>query len=266
MLRLVTPPGATATGTLAVGSPVVTGIADTAPLAGALAVTGTGVPRGTFVESIDDVGQITLTQAATVDGAQTLTFTLEPVMLAEARVHLRQTDTTEDALIARLISAARRLCEKDVRRTFLTSTWDYSLDVFPWSYVPFAPRSFTQYPYEAEVRIPNPPLVSVTSFSYVDTGGSTLVLSGSAYGFRPGTPGVLVPAYGTIWPFVRGLPGDVVVRYVAGYGTAADVPEEAKAAILMRVGYLYDNRGDVDAPTPAAVAELLSSLYWGSYG
>lgn len=265
MLKLVTPPGATAAGTLTSGSAVVAGIADTAPLAGALAVTGTGIPRGTFVESIDNAGQITLTQAATVDGAQTLTFTLEPVMLAEARTHLRQTDTAEDALIARLISAARRQCEKDVRRAFLTSTWDYSLDVFPWSYVPFAPRSFAQYPPEAEVRIPNPPLVSVTSFSYIDTGGTTVVLSGSAYSFKPGTPGVLVPVYGTIWPFVRGLPGDVVVRYVAGYGTAADVPEDAKTAILMLVGYLYDNRGDVDAAVPSAVEMMLSSVAWGSY-
>jgi hypothetical protein len=92
-----------------------------------------------------------------------------------------------------------------------------------------------------------------------------VVLAPSAYQFRPGTPGLIVPAYGTIWPYTRGLPGDLAVRYVAGYGTAADVPEDVKLAILMMVGYMFQNRGDEDVAMPRVVDELLSSAEWGAY-
>lgn len=266
MLTLVTPPRATATGTLEVDSAVVAGITDTAPLAGAVGVTGTGIPPNTYVESIDSTSQITLTKTATVAGAQLLTFTLQPVTMTEARSHLRLgDDTSHDITVAAMIAAAVRKCQTNVRRTFLTSTWDYTLNAFPFSTGAFGLWSSVRYPYEAEIRIPNPPLVSVTTFSYVDIGGSTLTLAGSAYSFKPGTPGVIVPAYGTSWPFTRGLPGDLAIRYVAGYGTAADVPEDVKLAILMMVGHTFQNRGDEDVAMPRVVDELLSSAEWGSY-
>jgi uncharacterized phiE125 gp8 family phage protein len=268
MLTLVTPARATATGTLTVDSPVVAGIADTAPLAGALAVTGAGIPPNTYVESIDSASQVTLTKPATLTGDQTLTFTLQPVTMAEARSHLRLgDDTSHDITVAKMIAAATGKCQTNVRRTFLASTWDYTLDVFPWSGRRFDLAMYVRNGYaESGIRIPNPPLMSVTSLSYIDIGGSTLTLSyGTGYTYQVGTPGVIVPTYGTIWPFTRGLPGDLAVRYVAGYGTAADVPEDVKLAILMMVGYMFQNRGDEDVAMPRVVDELLSSAEWGAY-
>jgi uncharacterized phiE125 gp8 family phage protein len=55
----------------------------------------------------------------------------EPVTLAVAKAHLRVDISDDDTLIPYYLAAARRLCEKEVRRAFVTSTWDLVLDGFP---------------------------------------------------------------------------------------------------------------------------------------
>jgi hypothetical protein len=62
------------TGTLTNGSPVVTGIADTAGLDTTYQVVGTGINTDVYVLSVDSATQVTLTQPSTADGAQTLYF------------------------------------------------------------------------------------------------------------------------------------------------------------------------------------------------
>ena len=56
-------------------SKVVTGLSSTKKLFKWMNVSGTGIPAGTKIASIDDISTITLTQAATVTGSPTLTFT-----------------------------------------------------------------------------------------------------------------------------------------------------------------------------------------------
>lgn len=187
----------------------------------------------------------------------------EPVSLAEAKLHLRvEADfTDDDTLISALITAARRKCEAEISRCFITSTWDITRDRFPWGHAACYgdPRRDT-------LQIPNPPLVSVSSLSYADQSGSTLVLPSDGYQVVAGTPGVIVPAYETYWPSTaRYQPSSVTVRYVAGYGAASAVPESIKAAIKILLTYLYENRGDSDVPIPAAVAALLAAEAWGAY-
>jgi uncharacterized phiE125 gp8 family phage protein len=43
---------------------------------------------------------------------------------------------------------------------------------------------------------------------------------------------------------VRGLPNDIIVRFVAGYGDAATVPDEIRWAMLLIIGELYERRED----------------------
>src|SRR5512146_56394 len=63
------------TGTLTAGSKTVTGITSTAGLAAlTFGVSGTGVPANTYTQTVDSLTQVTLTNAALVDGAQSLTF------------------------------------------------------------------------------------------------------------------------------------------------------------------------------------------------
>lgn len=152
---------------------------------------------------------------------------VEPVTLAEAKAHVRATDTAEDALISALIVAARSFAEDFTGRAFVTQTWDWALDEFPL--------------YLAE--LPKAPLQSVTSVSYIDTNGATQTLGASLYKVDALTdPGRMAPAYGEVWPSTRSEPNAVTVRFVAGYGLAAAVPQPIKQAMLLLVGQQYEHR------------------------
>ena len=194
---------------------------------------------------------------------------VEPITLAEAKLHLRLESTIDDALVTSMVTAARRMCEAQIKVACVTSTWDLSLDAYPSTLV--APwtspyREIWVLGYRGAIAIPNPPLQSVTSLSYVDSAGVTRTLDPSAYQVVPGTPGMVVPVYGTTWPSYRVQPGAVVLRYVAGYGLAAAVPEAIKAAMKLLLTHLYENRGEADVAMPSAAGALLGTENWGSYG
>lgn len=153
----------------------------------------------------------------------------EPVTLTEAKSHLRVTDSNEDTLINSLISAARNLTESFTNRALITQTWDLKL------------QSFGQ-----EISIPNPPLVSVTSIQYVDIDEATQTLATTEYAvLNAGAhikPGRIVPAYNKSWPSVRGMPNDITIRFVAGYGAASSVPPQLRWAVLLILSELYARR------------------------
>lgn len=172
----------------------------------------------------------------------------EPLTIAQAKEHLRVTTADEDALIASLIIAARGHAESYTHRRFITQTWDWTLDAFP----------------EWCVELPYAPLQSVTSINYIDTAGATQLLAGSSYQADAKTdPGRLMPAYGSVWPSTRAETFNAVtIRFVCGYGLAAAVPREIKAALLLIVGHLFEHREQVsDFQTfevPNTVEHLLS--------
>jgi len=87
-----------------------------------------------------------------------------------------------------------------------------------------------------------PPLQSVTSISYVDADGATQVLDSARYtGDIAGQPGwVVVDEDG--WPDTMETANAVTIRFVCGYGLASSVPASLRAAMLLHVGDLYENR------------------------
>jgi len=175
----------------------------------------------------------------------------EPVSLAEAKAHLRVTHTDEDSLIAELIAAARQWFEEQTYRALVTQTWDLKLDEFPRG--------------EDPIRLPRAPLQSVTSITYTDTVGATQTLAAAAYVVSATRqPGVIRPAYGYVWPEAQDKPDAVTVRFVAGYGAAAAVPAQIKAAIKLLIGQLYEFREQLtERPTQEipAGAQRIMQLY-----
>lgn len=156
----------------------------------------------------------------------------EPVTLAEAKLHLRVDGTDEDDYIASLITVARITCELEARRAFITQTFDLFRECWP----------------EDELWIPRPPLQSVTSLSYTDyTGNVTTLVANTDYLVDANSePGRILPAYGKFWPTAILQPGAAIkVRFVAGYGQAAQVPATYKHAIKLLVGHYYENREEV---------------------
>lgn len=155
----------------------------------------------------------------------------------------------EDALITRLIKVARRQCEKFQRRVYITQTWDLFLDRFPTRH-------------HEVLEVPKPPLISVTSIQYKASGDGTLTtMAETDYIVDTlSQPGRIALAYGASWPWVYEEIQAVQIRFVAGYGAAADVPDDIKQAILMAVVDLYEHRGDSEVSP--RVKERIEELLW----
>lgn len=200
----------------------------------------------------------------------------EPISLAEAKAHLRVTFVEDDVLIAALAAAAREACEGEIDRSFIATGWRLGLDRFPWPENPvrsFDPRVFERplVGSASPIRVPVGRLASVQSITYLDSEGVRQTLDPSAYTVEAGDAGRIVPAYGTSWPTHRVHPGSVLIDFTAGYGPAAtDVPASVRAAILLTLGNLYENResiviGQTPVILPMGVAWLLAGENWGAY-
>jgi uncharacterized phiE125 gp8 family phage protein len=170
-----------------------------------------------------------------------------PVTLDEAKDHLRITDTDNDARIRSLITTATNYVELYIGRVFITQTWDMWLDEF-----------------QSVIPIIKPPLQSVTSISYVDTSGDTQTISSSpitTYDVDTDSiPGRVFLAYNESWPNTRAIKKAVKIRFIAGYGTAEDVPEPIKQAILLMISHWYEIREPIIFGIPQIVPYSVESL------
>lgn len=176
---------------------------------------------------------------------------VEPVSLAEGKLHLRVDISTDDDLITAMIQAAREVVEGISRRALITQVWKLILDEFPE---------------EDEIVIPLPPLQSVTSITYKDRDGNESTFSSGDYIVNTDTePGKVVLAYGSSWPSTTLYPtGAITVQFTAGFGDAStDVPEKYRQAMMLLLGHFYENReaiattGAVPKEVPFGVEALL---------
>lgn len=175
-----------------------------------------------------------------------ITAPTSPVTLDEAKQHLR-VDTMsspgpDDDLIASIIDAAVAYVDGPsgvLRQSVLPTTWEVAYDAFP----------------EAEIELPLPYVQSVSSVKYTDTAGVEQTVSSSDYEVDTyGSNGWVVPVEGFSWPATMETINAVKVRWVSGLD---ECPSEVRAAILLMIGHLYDNRGSVPADVPPAVDALL---------
>lgn len=149
--------------------------------------------------------------------------TVEPVTLAEMKLHLRVDDSDRDTLIEQLITTARQDAEDRMQRTLLPTVWRVLLDAFPDA-----------------IRLPMPRVQSVSSIQYIDTDGVLQTLNSTLYTVDAASePGWIVPAWEQEWPDTRDQIHAVSVVYVAGYGSAAEVPAPIKHWIKLAVGQLF---------------------------
>lgn len=184
--------------------------------------------------------------------------TLYPITMAEARAHLRLDSHDENDLVSSLIGAATEYLQNQMGRSFVTQTWKLYLDSFPSG--------------DGEaIRPPRPPLLAVSSISYVDTNGDTQTWSSAEYSVDTYTePGRITCAYGYSWPSTRDIENAVCVTYTAGFGTSAStaaqsqaaVPLSIKAAVKLLISHWYENRepvniGNITTPLPMTVESLI---------
>jgi uncharacterized phiE125 gp8 family phage protein len=178
----------------------------------------------------------------------------EPISLADAKLHLRLSETAEDALLARLITASREFCENITRRALATQIITAFLDDFPC-------RGYFE--------LPRPPLQSVTSVKYKDSAGVETTMT-PAIGYivdAESNVGRVMLPYGCTWPsFVPYPVNPIRVEYIAGYCAANPIPESIKQAMLLLVGHWYTNReatGTATGQIELAVKALLGQFKAG---
>jgi Phage gp6-like head-tail connector protein len=200
----------------------------------------------------------------------------EPISLVTAKLHLRVTITAYDDLITALITAARELVEKEVRRALVTRTYQLRMNRFPFWAPAFAwnPLVFERLPMGiyGHIHVPKPPLIAVNSIQYLDVNGTLQTLDPSQYLVDAGgiLQGAITPSYGNYFPQTRYQLDAVLISYDAGYGAASAVPTSLCQAMLLLVGHWYRN---TEAATETSFSELTlgakalcSSFKWGSYG
>lgn len=162
---------------------------------------------------------------------------IEPLNLVDIEEHLRLSETStgsEDAVLLTFLTAARRYCELVQGRAYLEQTWKLVLDGFPRG-------DF--------IKIPRPPLMSVTHVKSYGVGNTAITMTaGNYFVDTDSKPGRVHLAYGEIWPTTILRPASgVEVQFVAGYGSAQSaVPTEVKQAIKLVIGHMYEHREGSD--------------------
>jgi uncharacterized phiE125 gp8 family phage protein len=165
---------------------------------------------------------------------------VEPVLLAEAKAHLRLDDVAEDDLVGALIAAARIAVETETRRVLIEQSWRVLVNLWP----------------EDGVTLPVVPAIGVDAVRAYDADDGETVLDAESYEFDPADGSVTID------------PVDGAARYeidfTAGYGTSGlDVPAPLRQAIRLLVTHWYENRsavvlGDGPTATPHGYRELLA--------
>lgn len=155
---------------------------------------------------------------------------VEPITQTEAKLHLRVDHSDENDLIDILRQAARETVEQHTNRSMITQTRTIKMDYFPCGETLFLTHA---------------PVQSVTSVKYYDEDNVEQTLSSSDYWVDTNSniPRIVVK---DSWPGTYDRPNAVEVIYVCGYGAAgSNVPRPLRAAMLLILGHLYENREQV---------------------
>lgn len=183
--------------------------------------------------------------------------TQEPVSLEDLKGHLRlqSTDTTEDAYLKGLITAARKEAENRTGRVFVPQTFKLFLDDF-----------------EDEMVLPVSPLSTSTvdiAITYFDpSSGDSTSLSSTCFRIDADSePGRILIDHGQTWPQVYPVRNAVQIQFVAGYplttvAPATDTcPEAVETWIKMRAAGLYEMReSHTERPVQAQARSFVDGL------
>lgn len=166
----------------------------------------------------------------------TVAPTAEPVTLADAQAQCFAPEDEFKATLERLIRSARAHAEVYCNARFAEQTIASECDGF----VDF-------------VRLPEAPLKSVTSISYVDAAGDAQTVDGAV--FEPHKDG-LEPSIGLkpgqAWPRIR---VGSRITLTAVYG--GSVPDDVKHAMLLFIDDAFNNRANAERDDWTALDALL---------
>jgi uncharacterized phiE125 gp8 family phage protein len=161
-----------------------------------------------------------------------------PITLTEVREAVRGLGVDDDVMLERLMSAATAHADGYsgiLGRCLLTQTWAMRFEEWAWLY-----------------RLPFPDVASVT-VAYLDVDGVSQTVAGSNYELIRDDNGTSIRFRGAFSQ--PGLKDDeafpVTVTMVAGYGAAADVPDDIRTYLIALTDWWYN--GHEGEPPQAAI-------------
>jgi len=183
--------------------------------------------------------------------------TEEPVTLDELKTHLRIDTNSEDTYLTSLIKGVRETIELKCGLALITQTWKIFFDNFKnyndnwWDGIKELPVGYFS---QKIIEIPKAPLQSVTHVKIYDNSNIATTFSTDNYtvftyeGVSPSNGRIMLKE-GVTWPYVERTVDGVEIEFVAGYGSAGDVPQIIKQYVLEEAAYRFEHRGDCDPAT-----------------
>ncbi len=182
----------------------------------------------------------------------------EPVTLAEAKAHLRYTNTDKDTWIEMLISVARGQVEHMTQRSIIRTS--LTLKHASWWEVDTGGR------YTRPLVLPKGPVETISLVQYRQSSdGAYVTLASNQYTLDVKTNGrsYLRPAFGVTLPTLYGETWDAIkVDYIAGAasGTPTAVDQRLRMAILLLVAFYFERPESTNWDVPADVASSVRGL------
>lgn len=170
-----------------------------------------------------------------------------PVTIEEIRAHLNIDGTDQDTLLTQKATAATGLCERYAGLSFVTQTRRVTLSTFSCK----------------DVILPYGPVQEITRFIYMDAEGAEQDVAEDTYTLDLNSDLAKVRVTES-WPTTNAVLNNVVIEYETGQDVA-DVPIEAKEAVLRLTARLYEKRGDSsEGVITEEVTDLLDliKVYW----
>lgn len=179
------------------------------------------------------------------------------VPLATLKTHLRVTHSSEDAYLATMETAARRMVERYLSVRLITRQIVQWMDCFPgnggnsYAIGAAAPLYPVRYGnvgtfrwFELIIR----PTVNVTAFEYITPADTTETFPSNFYIVDASDPDQyarVILSENNIWPVDLRSAKAIKVTYDVGYGpAAANVPPDLVHAVMLVAAALWSNRGD----------------------
>lgn len=170
----------------------------------------------------------------------------EPVSLAEAKAHLRIAHADDDALVASLITAARRVVEARTGLCLISQQWLCLRD---------------GWPEDGVIELPVAPLIGVEEIGVFGEDDEKAVIEPAHYivdaASRP--PRVLLRG-SRLWPRPGRVVNGIGTRVMAGFGpNGAEVPQPLRRAVLLLVAHFFAQRGEeTGGGLPVSLGALLA--------
>jgi len=169
------------------------------------------------------------------------------VLLADAKTYLGIDDTVNDAEITSMLNALTERAEHWTGRALVTQTHALWLDAFPSSEKKGSPRDgLFQLPInyfdeaDRNLKIPRPPLQSVTFLKTYDTANAATVFDASNYQVDTvSSPARICLVVATSWPTALRTMNAIEIEFVCGYGAESDVPAALKEGIKIWLKLLF---------------------------